>query len=67
MVCLAGILLLGLWHDAMLTLTMVLVGTILVMVLAVVFGVWMARRRAVDLTLRPFLDAGQSIPLASST
>ena len=61
-ICLAGIRFLGLWHNAMLTLTMVLVATILVMVLALVFGVWMARSRAVDLVLRPMLDAGQTIP-----
>ena len=61
-VCLAGIRYLGLWHNAMLTLTMVLVATILVMALAVVFGVWMARRRAADVVIRPFLDAGQTIP-----
>jgi glycine betaine/proline transport system permease protein len=34
----------------------------MVMVLALVFGVWMARRRRVDLVLRPLLDAGQTIP-----
>jgi glycine betaine/proline transport system permease protein len=61
-VCLAGILVLGLWHDAMVTLNMTLVATLLVMVLAFVFGVWMARRRTVDLVLRPLLDAGQTIP-----
>jgi glycine betaine/proline transport system permease protein len=61
-ICLAGIRFFGLWHDTMLTLTMVLVGTILVMVLAVVFGVWMARARIADVVLRPFLDAGQTIP-----
>jgi len=61
-VCLAGIWYLDLWHDAMLTLTMVLVGTVLVMVLALVFGVWMARDRRVDLGIRPLLDAGQTIP-----
>jgi glycine betaine/proline transport system permease protein len=61
-ICLAGIRFFGLWHDTMLTLTMVLVGTILVMVLAVVFGVWMARARVADVVLRPFLDAGQTIP-----
>jgi glycine betaine/proline transport system permease protein len=33
-----------------------------VMILALVFGVWMARRRSVDLVLRPLLDAGQTIP-----
>lgn len=61
-VCLAGIWFFDLWHDAMITLSMTLVGTVLVMVLAVVFGVWMARRRSVDLVLRPLLDAGQTIP-----
>lgn len=61
-VCLAGLRYFGLWHDAMVTLTMTLVGTLLVMVLAAVFGVWMARRPAVDLLLRPVLDAGQTIP-----
>ncbi len=61
-ICLAGIWFLDLWHDAMITLTMTLVGTAMVMVLALVFGVWMARRRAVDLILRPLLDAGQTIP-----
>jgi glycine betaine/proline transport system permease protein len=61
-VCLAGIWFFDLWHDAMITLNMVLVATLLVMVLALIFGVWMARRRTVDLLLRPLLDAGQTIP-----
>ncbi len=61
-VCLAGIWFFDLWHDAMITLNMVLVATLLVMILALVFGVWMARQRAVDLALRPLLDAGQTIP-----
>ena len=61
-ICLAGIRYLGLWHDAMITLNMTLVATLIVMVLALVFGVWMARRRVVDLVLRPLLDAGQTIP-----
>ncbi len=60
--CLAGIWYLDLWHDAMITLTMTLVATLLVMVLAIVFGVWMARSKSVDLSLRPILDAGQTIP-----
>ena len=61
-VCLAGIWYLDLWHDAMITLNMALVGTVLVMALALVFGVWMARDRRVDLGIRPLLDAGQTIP-----
>ena len=62
LICLAGLRFFGLWHNAMITLAMTLVGTVLVMALAVVLGVWMARRRGADLALRPLLDAGQTIP-----
>jgi glycine betaine/proline transport system permease protein len=62
LICVAGLLFFGLWHDAMITLNMTLVGTVLVMILALVFGVWMARNSKVDLVLRPLLDAGQTIP-----
>ena len=41
---------------------MTLVATLMVMALALVFGVWMARNRRVDVALRPLLDAGQTIP-----
>jgi glycine betaine/proline transport system permease protein len=61
-ICLAGIWYFDLWHDAMVTLNMTLVGTVLVMILALVFGVWMARDRRVDIAIRPLLDAGQTIP-----
>lgn len=61
-ICVYGIWFFDLWHDAMITLNMTLVGTVLVMVLALVFGVLMARSRSVDLLLRPLLDAGQTIP-----
>ncbi len=61
-ICLAGIRILGLWNHTMETLAMVLVATLLVMVLALVFGVWMARSRRADLVIRPLLDAGQTIP-----
>lgn len=61
-ICLAGIRFFDLWHDAMITLNMTLVATLLVMVLALVFGVSMARSRKVDLAMRPLLDAGQTIP-----
>jgi glycine betaine/proline transport system permease protein len=62
LVCIAGIWFFDLWHDAMITLNMTLVATLLVMVLAVVLGVWMARSPRADLFLRPVLDAGQTIP-----
>lgn len=61
-ICVYGIWFFDLWHDAMITLNMTLVGTVLVMVLALVFGVLMARSKYVDLLLRPVLDAGQTIP-----
>jgi glycine betaine/proline transport system permease protein len=61
-ICLAGIWFFDLWHDAMITLSMVLVATAIVMVLALVLGVWMARRPRVDMVLRPILDTGQVIP-----
>ncbi|WP_107770915.1 ABC transporter permease [Nocardioides sediminis] len=61
-ICVYGIWFFDLWHDAMITLNMTLVGTVLVMVLALIFGVLMARSRYVDLLLRPVLDAGQTIP-----
>lgn len=60
--CLTGIRALDLWNDSMVVLNMTIVATILVMILAVVFGVWMARSRRADLLLRPILDAGQTIP-----
>lgn len=60
--CLTGIYFLDLWNDTMVVLNMTLVATLLVMVLALVFGVWMARSKAADLAIRPILDAGQTIP-----
>jgi glycine betaine/proline transport system permease protein len=61
-VCIALLRGVGLWNDSMLTLTMTLVATLLVMVLALIFGVWMGRSRAVEAGLRPLLDAGQTLP-----
>jgi glycine betaine/proline transport system permease protein len=61
-VCLAGIRYLDLWNDSMLVLNMTIVATLLVMLLALVFGVWMARSKTADLVIRPLLDAGQTIP-----
>ncbi len=62
LLCLGGIYLLDLWHDAMIVLNMTLVATLLVMILALIFGVWMARSPRADLIIRPVLDAGQTIP-----
>jgi len=52
----------GLWNDSMITLSMTLIATALVMVIAVVLGVSMGRNRRADIAIRPFLDAFQTIP-----
>lgn len=62
LVCLAGIWLTDLWYDAMVTFTTVLVATVFTMVLAVLVGVPMGRRRSVDRVVRPVLDAAQVMP-----
>jgi glycine betaine/proline transport system permease protein len=61
-VCICVILGVGLWQDSMVTLTMTLVATALTMVLALVFGVWMAQSHRADLAIRPILDAAQVVP-----
>jgi glycine betaine/proline transport system permease protein len=61
-VCLAGIYYLGLWNNAMITLTSTVIATVFVMLLAAVVGVWMGRSDSVDHIVRPVLDAGQTMP-----
>jgi glycine betaine/proline transport system permease protein len=61
-VCEAVILWTGLWNDTMVTLSMTLIATALVMVIAVGLGVAMGRSRRADVAIRPFLDAFQVIP-----
>ncbi|MDQ6753210.1 MAG: ABC transporter permease subunit [Actinomycetota bacterium] len=60
--CLAVIISLGLWNDAMVTLASTLLATIIVMLLGVVFGVAMGRSSRIDQAMRPILDAGQTMP-----
>jgi glycine betaine/proline transport system permease protein len=61
-VCEAVIFGTGLWHDSMVTLTMTIVATVLVMVVAMLLGVWMGRSRRADTLIRPVLDTFQTIP-----
>jgi glycine betaine/proline transport system permease protein len=61
-VCLTLLVWLGLWQDAMATLAMVLIATVMVMILGVVFGVWMGRSARADRVIRPILDAAQVMP-----
>ncbi|MET8143489.1 ABC transporter permease subunit [Sphaerisporangium sp. NPDC005288] len=60
--CLALLVALGLWQDAMVTLASTLVATVLVMALGVVVGVWIGRDDRADRVMRPLLDAGQTMP-----
>jgi glycine betaine/proline transport system permease protein len=61
-VCLALLVATGLWQDAMTTLAMTIVATLLVMALGIVVGVWMGRNSRADRLIRPVLDAGQTMP-----
>lgn len=60
--CLVGLALLGLWPSGMITLASTLVGAVSAMVIGVVVGVWTGRNDLADRILRPFLDAGQTMP-----
>ena len=62
LVCLAVIYGTGVWNEAMVTLSMTLIATVLSMLIAVVLGVAMGRSRRADVAIRPFLDALQVIP-----
>jgi glycine betaine/proline transport system permease protein len=61
-VCVALLVGTGLWQDSMTTVAMTIVATALVMVLGIVVGVWMGRSSRADRTIRPLLDAGQTMP-----
>ena len=61
-ICEGVILAMGLWNDTMITFTSTLVATVLVMMIAVIVGVWMGRSRRADAIVRPVLDALQTIP-----
>ena len=61
-VCLLVILGTGLWNETMKTLTTTLVATLIVILTALVVGVWMGRNHRVDTAIRPLLDALQTIP-----
>jgi len=61
-VLLALVMATGLWNDTMLTLAMTLIATGFVVIIGIVLGVWAGRSTRVDRFLRPFLDAGQTMP-----
>jgi glycine betaine/proline transport system permease protein len=57
-----AIVLSGLWYEAMLTLTQTLVGCLLTMIIGIALGIWTGRSDRAERVLRPFLDAGQTLP-----
>ena len=52
----------GLWHEAMITLTQTIVATLLTMTIGILLGILVGRNRRAEKILRPFLDAGQTLP-----
>ncbi|WP_435058346.1 ABC transporter permease/substrate binding protein [Streptomyces sp. bgisy060] len=51
-----------LWDEAMATLSLVLVATLVTLAIAVPLGIWAARSKAVSAVLRPVLDFMQTMP-----
>ena len=60
--CVAGLLVLGVWADSMVTLASTILATIAAAVLGIVIGVWMGRSRGADRAIRPILDGAQTMP-----
>lgn len=56
------IVLSGLWHEAMITLTQTIVATLLTMTIGIALGILVGRNERAEKILRPFLDAGQTLP-----
>ena len=52
----------GLWYESMLTLTQTIVGTLLTMMIGLGLGIWTGRNDRLEKFMRPFLDAGQTLP-----
>ncbi|MFE9767408.1 ABC transporter permease/substrate binding protein [Streptomyces sp. NPDC005808] len=53
---------LELWEDAMVTLSLVLVATVIALVISVPVGIWAARSDRVSSVVRPVLDFMQTLP-----
>jgi glycine betaine/proline transport system permease protein len=60
--CIAAVGVLGMWDDAMNTLSQVMVAVVASVVLAIPIGIWCARNDRVERALRPILDTMQTMP-----
>lgn len=54
--------LVGMWQQSMDTLSQVLVAVVFTVVIGIPLGIWAARNKVVEATLRPILDFLQTIP-----
>jgi glycine betaine/proline transport system permease protein len=54
--------LLGMWEPTLVSLSQVIVGTIITVILALILGIWSARNETVRKVLEPILDLLQTIP-----
>ncbi len=52
----------GQWDNAMLTLSLVLIATLIALLISVPIGVWAARNSAVSAAIKPMLDLMQTMP-----
>lgn len=60
--CLATIGFIGVWDDAMRTLSLMSTAVLIALLIALPLGVWAGRDRRVDAALRPLLDTLQTTP-----
>ncbi|MGV9452711.1 ABC transporter permease/substrate binding protein [Streptomyces sp. NPDC003635] len=58
----AFVISLDLWEDAMVTLSLVLVATVIALLISVPVGIWAARSHRVSALVRPGLDLMQTLP-----
>lgn len=59
---LTAIVAMGQWENAMYTLALVLISTIIAVAIAVPLGIWAARNDRVSATIKPILDFMQTMP-----
>jgi glycine betaine/proline transport system permease protein len=61
-VCVTAVGVLGMWDDAMNTLSQVVVAVVASVALAIPIGIWCARSDRIERALRPILDTMQTMP-----